>query len=531
MTTPSEIAQQSDLGYHYLPLSSIDASPTNPRKHFDKQKLDELAESIIRLGVLQPIVVRPRGERYEIVAGERRFRAARQVALEAIPCTVRDLDDKSTLEVQVVENLQRDDLHPLEEAEGYAALLRDHGYDADTLALKIGKSRSYVYGRMKLSELCESGKRALYAGEMSHSVALLVARIPDAKLQVKAVHRVTDDQNQHNRREMSYREAAEYIQREFMLRLASAPFDTASATLVAAAGACVTCPMRTGNQSELFADVQSADVCTNPSCYRSKVDAHLEDEAKKNGWKALTGAQSKKAFQFGRVDYSGEFVAVDDTAQHLGQLNKKYKDVVPKETPIYLGRDERGTVHKLYSKADLPKQKDRTQSTGSAAASSKKWERARELESLTEKIIGATLLDAVKTKKPKLEAAFPYIAQLIAIDRRHRLNENLNLLGRDGKAVKGNIRDVDVVGLLKPLSPAQLLSLVILLLSDEAFNGTPGELSAPIVSLCKFLGVDLPSAVETATSALKSKWDAEDAKKKVAKKKPAKKKTGKVASK
>ena len=196
-----------------MPVDLIDVSKTNPRKHFDKEKLAELGESIVRHGIIAPLIVRPiAGNRYELVAGERRLRAAREIAaLSEVPVIVRELSDRDALEVQVIENLQRADLHPLEEAEGYAKLIREHGYDADQLALKIGKSRSYVYARIKLGQLRDEVKEALYADKINHSVALLIARIPDPELQLEAFKKVVPDENHYSGRlsdePLSYREA------------------------------------------------------------------------------------------------------------------------------------------------------------------------------------------------------------------------------------------------------------------------------------------------------------------------------------
>src|ERR1700674_3112427 len=109
-------AATAELGHHLLQIGSIDVSKTNPRKHFDKEKLAELGDSITKHGVLVPILVRTKTNgRYELVAGERRLRAAKAVELEEIPAIVRELSDKEALEIQVIENLQRADLHPLEE--------------------------------------------------------------------------------------------------------------------------------------------------------------------------------------------------------------------------------------------------------------------------------------------------------------------------------------------------------------------------------------------------------------------------------
>lgn len=184
----------STTGYHqWIPLTKLSPSPLNHRKHFDKVKMDELTDSVRAQGVIQPIIARPlpSGDKFEIVAGERRYRAAKAAQLVDIPAIVRELTDAQALELQVIENNQRVDVHPLEEAEGYEALMscaRPDGtaYSADEIAAKVGKSRSYVFGRLKLLQLGKASREAFHEGALDSSRALLLARIPVPELQDKA---------------------------------------------------------------------------------------------------------------------------------------------------------------------------------------------------------------------------------------------------------------------------------------------------------------------------------------------------------
>ena len=180
-----------------LPLAAIVSSLTNPRKTFHAERLQELAESIQASGVHQPILVRPLpGDRvletprevtHEIVAGERRYRASVLAGAPTIPALIRPLTDAQALEIQLVENLQRDDLTVLEEAEGYELLRATTGISAEDLATKIGRSKRYVFNRLKLLDLCQAGKDALRAGHIDASRALLIATIPSATQQQKAL--------------------------------------------------------------------------------------------------------------------------------------------------------------------------------------------------------------------------------------------------------------------------------------------------------------------------------------------------------
>jgi len=171
-----------------LRVAVIAPSPTNPRKTFDKETLAELTDSVRRHGVLQPVLVRPwsgakpRGWNgdatplYELVSGERRLKAAKAAGLEEIPGLVRELHDDEVLEIQLIENLQRNDLHPLEEAAGYRQLMAAK-YDAARIAERIGRSVKYVYDRVKLLNLTKAAQQAFTGGEFSAGHAVILARL------------------------------------------------------------------------------------------------------------------------------------------------------------------------------------------------------------------------------------------------------------------------------------------------------------------------------------------------------------------
>jgi len=152
-----------------IPLARIRESRTNPRKVFDESKLAELAENIRQHGVLQPVLVRPlpdgEADTYELVAGARRFRASKIAKRECIPATVRELTDAQALELQVIENVQRVDVHPLDEAQGYAALieLQPDTYTVEGIAARVGRSPAYVNGRLRLIQLIPEGLCAQFS--------------------------------------------------------------------------------------------------------------------------------------------------------------------------------------------------------------------------------------------------------------------------------------------------------------------------------------------------------------------------------
>ena len=294
----------SPEAFAHIALSHLVASRTNPRTTFNQAKLQELADSIRTSGVHQPILVRPlpgnrvqdtdRHVQYEIVAGERRFRACQIASLASIPAMVRNMLDGEVLEVQIIENLQRDDLSELEEAEGFERLMQHSNLNAEAVGQKISKSRSHVYARLRLLDLCLEAKQALRAGTIDASRALLIARIPDGKLQIKAIKFASETNS--GSEAPSVRELQTWLRQNVMLPLDRAPFQITDSRLVIDAGSCKTCLKRTGASPDIFAEVSSADICTDVACYEVKSLAHLaalQVKADKKGQRLITGSEAK----------------------------------------------------------------------------------------------------------------------------------------------------------------------------------------------------------------------------------------------
>jgi ParB family chromosome partitioning protein len=171
-------------GVREVEVARIRPNPNQPRVQFDEEALDELAESIRQRGVLQPILLRPEGEDYMIIAGERRWRAAQRARLHAIPAIVREIDESTTSEIALIENIQRLDLNPLEEAEGYRQLIQRHGHTQDEVGRIVHKSRSHVANLLRLLDLPEFVRQSLLQGDISmgHARAILTAPDPESLL-------------------------------------------------------------------------------------------------------------------------------------------------------------------------------------------------------------------------------------------------------------------------------------------------------------------------------------------------------------
>ncbi|MCW3834903.1 ParB/RepB/Spo0J family partition protein [Sphingomonas canadensis] len=178
---PVSGSPEANSGIRMLPVSALSPHPGQPRRHFDEEALDELARSIAARGLIQPIFVRPHGKGYQIVAGERRWRAAQRARLHEVPVVVRELSDVETLEIALIENIQRQDLNAIEEAEGYARLISEFGHTQEVLGKIVHKSRSHVANLLRLLELPAVVREMVMEGalDMGHARALVGA--PEAE--------------------------------------------------------------------------------------------------------------------------------------------------------------------------------------------------------------------------------------------------------------------------------------------------------------------------------------------------------------
>jgi ParB family transcriptional regulator, chromosome partitioning protein len=264
---PSAVSAMQDI-----PLDHVQESKTNPRRQFDEANLAELAGNIQLHGVLQPVLVRPlpggEANLYELVAGARRYRASKLAGRETIPATVRELTDTQCLELQLIENLQRADVHELDEARGYAALmqLQPENYTVEVLAEKIGRSEKYVYARLRLMHLMDQAQEAFYVGRLTVAHAFEIARLQpnDQRRALQECfpnHRSTTSALKDRKAEaVTVRELREWIEREIHLDITNAPFDPRDELLLPGAGSCAACPKRTGNNPLLFLEVRQKSI-------------------------------------------------------------------------------------------------------------------------------------------------------------------------------------------------------------------------------------------------------------------------------
>jgi ParB/RepB/Spo0J family partition protein len=495
-----------------IPLAFIRESKTNPRKTFDPVQLDDLVASVRQFGVLQPILVRPRpcggcpgcssdpkdcAPTYELVAGARRFRAAAAAGLAEIPAMVHELDDGAALEVQVIENLQRQDLGLLEEARGFELLHRDHGYEVADLAAKVGKSTSYVYSRLQLCKLPPKAVELIEGGKLSAGHALLLARIPSPAVAEKAALEWAD--GRFGQRTVA--EARRMLETRFMLQLASAPFDTTDAELVPATGPCGTCPKRTGCQRGLFADeLEDDDLCTDAECFAAKVVAGYalaRADAERAGVQVLPKSKSQ-SYEFVRL----EDVCTDDPkGRTYRQLLGGRKGIAGVEGRVLAQRMDGGAEWRFPRKklaAAMRKAGHDFRKVKAAPASSSKAAAEQRDHDASVAIYEAkrTAL-AVAAKSRGESAASDLLAWALA---NCGVFENEAFRNRWGVKVGAHELDVDWKAAGRPFE--ELVAIFVDLSVGYAWHGIWQQMPNEVRELAKMLGVDLEAVEKRARDEL-----------------------------
>jgi ParB family chromosome partitioning protein len=410
-----------------IPLNRIQESKTNPRRTFDEAKLAELAGNIRQHGVLQPVLVRPLpdGEDgfFELVAGARRYRASQLAKRETIPASVRELTDTECLELQLIENLQRADVHELDEARGYAALmqLQPETYTVETLAEKIGRSEKYVYARLRLTHLVEEVQQAFYADKLTVAHAFEIARLQPidqrrALAECFPNHRTAAALLKDKKAEaLTVRELRAWIEREIHLDITNAPFDPQDAALVPAAGSCAACHKRTGNNPLLFPEIRQKSICTDRACYRAKVEALVQIRTKPleaAGEKPLRVSlvpawQSKKPQP--DVLYDGQYRKAAKKADCPQTKSAVVIDGPDAGKLLHVCRDEKCHVHAAVTRYQPTPQERAT--------------RAKEaLAERVEKLTRFRILEAIRKKLPAVLSLFEL--EMIALDYFERLGHD-----------------------------------------------------------------------------------------------------------
>jgi ParB family chromosome partitioning protein len=268
--------------YRDLPVAQLQESPTNPRRRFDARGLEELAASIRAHGVLEPLLVRTLDDnRYEVVAGARRLRGSRLAEREFVPSRIVQLSDAEAIEAQAIENLQREEIHPLEEALAYKNMLALDAsrYSVASIAERLGKTPSYITQRLRLTDLVEPVANAFLEDRIGVGHALEISRLqpPEQELAFAAAFKPTWNGSREVRLLLPVRELAAWIEQNILLELGSVPFDKNDETLFPEAGSCASCFKRTGYNTLLFGDALK-DSCSDAACFHAKLSKFVEQQ-------------------------------------------------------------------------------------------------------------------------------------------------------------------------------------------------------------------------------------------------------------
>ncbi len=394
--------------YRNLPLSILTESKANPRRIFDDAALKELADSIRSQGVLSPLLVRPLNERsFEIVAGARRYRAAQLAESETVPVRIVNLTDAEALEAQLIENLQRRDVHPLEEAQGFRALLNldEPKYSVEQIAAKTGKSPAYCVARLKLTELAPVVVEAFSKDEIGVGHALLLAKLQPAQQEEALVACFREDWGSGSKNKrilLPVRNLKEWIEHNVMLILKDAPFSKRDAQLVPAAGSCLDCSKRTGHNKLLFADLSgNSDACSDPACYAAKLDAHVKQiVAAKPKLIQITTAYGKPA-EGTPILPRNQYVEIrqEKPQNKYQQTAPEYKTCKSTTEAIITEGMEKGELRKICADPDCPVHHPKKQKPPADANWKAEQEKQRREEALAQ-ATGLRVLNSIVAAVP-----------------------------------------------------------------------------------------------------------------------------------
>jgi ParB/RepB/Spo0J family partition protein len=353
-----------------IPIGKIKPCTLNPRKTFNQEELEGLAKSFKSVGLLQPILVRPKGDDFEIVAGERRWRAAQLAELTELDAKVKSLTDAQVLDIAIIENAQRVDVHPLEEGEGYKARLAIGDITTAELAEKVGKSVSHINRRVQMCNLIDEAKDAFIAGQISIAHVRHMLPLPPAAQKDAITYLCYETVWKNNKEVRGNKRAglsnvspvtfADYIRKHFNFILAEAPFDLTDAELLPKAGACNLCVKRSGASSHLFADEKPGpDTCLDNQCFRTKIVAHLDKrrlELEGLGEKVfyLTDEWARNEKESGRHWLGNYYYNVSENGPHIGLCYSVRNQPIGKELRIrYTPPQQHGSNTQAKSKEQV----------------------------------------------------------------------------------------------------------------------------------------------------------------------------------
>jgi ParB family chromosome partitioning protein len=527
-------------------VDKIDPSPLNRAADVE---LPPLCDSIKTYGLQEPIKLRPKGDRYEIVFGERRWRAFVKLSYPEIPATIETLSDDEAQELRILENAQRADPHALEEAESFEKLLamRDAKgqplHTPESVAKLAGRSIGHVYNRLKLTALAPELRKALYKNQLSLTSAFAVARAVPTELQPEAwkqLQKITmeayeEDLDEDGR--LPVRHVHEFITRNYLSRLSGAVFSLKDAKLLPAAGACQGCAKRSGNQPHLFLEADPTDICTDLRCFQQKTQAQLEREKQRvlaAGGTVLPEDKARAIFNGGStLPYNSKWIDLDATClDHPKQptWRKLLGDLAPAPTlaftcqnkPVFLadkaavldslkahGLDpasirERAAATKTHhdDPADVDDSDDSEPSTAASPTEPTDQRYDSQLQALTRRRLIAAIITAAETA-PTDDNRFAQLVyeSFLRGGYHNAVTDTVKRRFVDGSRPKEHANET-VAAIAKTLSPSALRALVLeLAISRGAYfvTGDGTKYSEEMTRALALYGID-PKPIELAAT-------------------------------
>jgi ParB/RepB/Spo0J family partition protein len=503
-----------------VPLDKIHVV-SNTRTVFDETYIAELAGSIKAAGLINPLLVRPTpGAKagvisFDLVAGECRYRACKLAGIGAVACTVREMDDKTMLEIQIIENLHRNDLNFLDEADALARLKREHGYTVEQIAAKISKSVRHVYDTIRLAGLGKAARKQVIEQNFEKSVAGLIAGIPGEPDQLGAIKDII--QCRDDGQDVSYRAVKEYVTDQYTVSLKGVPWKLEDANVYPKAGSCKDCPKRSGNLPAFDGiEGHAANVCTDTACFkmkRQRWDAVCLEAAQRLGQRVLPGKH--RGGLYGSVEgiqsreVNGERFVELNARCDLDPKGRNWRDVLIKAQLPQIGyavmqHEEDGVIElaalkdarrqaiaagivkapTLRTSATRSERESPTEST-QAAADRKRNAAKNKLGRKTGELAVAELCQRAVFPQQFLDCI---LAQRISAYLTANDYEILDRYGLSKMPARSDI--ATVVKLIDRLLPMQRCQLLVELRIGEAWQQW-GGLKHELKDMAEFFGVDL----------------------------------------
>jgi ParB family chromosome partitioning protein len=461
--------------YRNLPLAQLQESPTNPRRRFDEHSLNELAASFAAQGVLQPLLVRAvNDDKYEVIAGARRLRAAKLAALKDVPVRVVVLSDSDCVVAQLIENIQREGVHPMEEAIAFDALLRLESprYDIAAVAQKAGKSPAFVAQRQRLVELIPSVAEAFLADQIGVGHALEIAKLPQAQQEkaFDAAFRTVWHGGKDTRVVLPLRDFTAWIEQNILLSLDKVPFDKNDATLVPEAGSCAECPKRTGFNTLLFSELGNQhDRCSDGACFNNKLNRFVAKQVEAKP-KLVQIATTHGTRGDGAVLPRNRYVALQLTnpARSKQPLSPYQKPCKHMAEAIVVDGGERGYTAKICAEPTCAVHFADRRAPDPAQLAKEREQRRKELEKrkLEVTIRHRTLAEVLRKVSAPLDRADLALVANTMLDKTEPLRREG--LARRHKMVDGSISEVTypqvqkgLARLLRQLDESGLSKLIV----------------------------------------------------------------------